>query len=104
MLVADPTFPGCVVRARILGMFSMRDEKGIDAKLICVLEHDPQWDGACDIDDVPEHLRNEIAHFFSIYKDLEPEKSTDVRGFEDRSGALAELASCRESYRATAVD
>ncbi len=85
-LVADPTFPGCVVRVRILGMFSMRDEKGVDAKLICVLEHDPQWDGAKDIGDVPEHLRNEIAHFFSIYKDLEPEKSTEVQGFADRGG------------------
>ena len=72
VLVADPTFPGCMVRVRILGMFSMRDEKGVDAKLISVLEHDPQWDGPRDIVDVPEHLRNEIAHFFSIYKDLEP--------------------------------
>ena len=70
-------------------MFSMRDEKGVDAKLICVLEHDPQWDGAHDIDDVPEHLRNEIAHFFSIYKDLEPEKSTEVQGFADRNRALS---------------
>ena len=85
-------------------MFSMRDEMGIDAKLICVLEHDPQWDGARDIDDVPKHLRNEIAHFFSIYKDLEPEKSTDVRGFEDRARALDELESCRKAHRASDVD
>jgi len=102
VLVADPTFPGCVVRVRILGMFSMRDEKGVDAKLICVLEHDPQWDGAHDITDVPEHLRNEIAHFFSIYKDLEPEKSTEVEGFADRGRALAELESCLEAYRSHA--
>ena len=95
-----PPFPGCVVRVRILGMFSMRDEKGVDAKLICVLEHDPQWDGAHDIGDVPEHLRNEIAHFFSIYKDLEPQKSTEVQGFADRASALAELESCRNAYRA----
>ena len=99
VLVADPTFPGCVVRVRILGMFSMHDEKGVDAKLICVLEHDPQWDGAHDITDVPEHLRNEIAHFFSIYKDLEPLKSTEVEGFADRARALAELEACREAYR-----
>jgi inorganic pyrophosphatase len=99
VLVADPTFPGCVVRVRILGMFSMRDEKGVDAKLICVLEHDPQWDDASDIGDVPEHLRNEIAHFFSIYKDLEPEKSTEVEGFAGRATALAELESCWRAYR-----
>jgi len=72
--------------------------------LIYVLEHDPQWDDAREIDDVPQHLRNEIAHFFSIYKDLEPEKSTEVRGFEDRDRALAELESCRVAYRAGSGD
>jgi inorganic pyrophosphatase len=100
VLVADPTFPGCMVRARILGMFSMRDEAGIDAKLICVLAHDPQWDHAMDIDDVPGHLRNEIAHFFSIYKDLEPEKSTEVRGYAGKDSALVELDNCRAAYAA----
>jgi inorganic pyrophosphatase len=100
VLVADPTFPGCMVRVRILGMFSMRDEKGVDAKLIAVLEHDPQWDDATDIEDVPLHLRNEIAHFFSIYKDLEPEKSTEVQGFSGRPEALAELAATRRAHQA----
>ena len=100
VLVADPTFPGCVVRVRILGMFSMRDEKGVDAKLIAVLEHDPQWDDATDIEDVPLHLRNEIAHFFSIYKDLEPEKSTEVQGFTGREEAVAELVAARHAYQA----
>ena len=100
VLVVDPTFPGCLVRVRVLGVLWMHDEAGPDAKLLTVLEHDPQWDDAHDIDDVPEHLRNEIAHFFSIYKDLEPEKSVEVRGFADRSSALAELDLCRIAYRA----
>jgi inorganic pyrophosphatase len=99
VLVADPTFPGCMVRVRILGMFSMRDEKGVDAKLISVIEHDPQWDDARDIEDVPDHLRNEIAHFFSIYKDLEPQKTVQVEGYAGRTAALEELAACREAYR-----
>ena len=81
-------------------MFCMRDEKGVDAKLICVLEHDPQWDDAQDIADVPEHLRNEIAHFFSIYKDLEPQKSTEVQGYADKAAAHAELQASRTAYRA----
>jgi inorganic pyrophosphatase len=102
VLVADPTFPGCVVRVRILGVFFMRDEAGLDAKLITVLEHDPQWDGAEDIGDVPAHLLNEIEHFFSIYKDLEPEKHTEVRGFEGRAAALSELEACREAYGTSA--
>jgi inorganic pyrophosphatase len=99
VLVADPTFPGCVVRARILGVFFMRDEAGLDAKLLTVLEHDPQWDQADDIGDLPTHLLNEIEHFFSIYKDLEPEKSTEVMGFEGRAAALKELDGCRVAFR-----
>jgi inorganic pyrophosphatase len=103
VLVADPTFPGCVVRARILGVFFMRDEAGLDAKLICVLEHDPQWDDAHDIDDIRPHMLNEIEHFFSIYKDLEPEKSTEVMGFEGHESALRELAACRAAYGDSAL-
>jgi len=80
-------------------VFFMRDEAGLDAKLLTVLEHDPQWDEAHDIDDLPRHLLNEIEHFFSIYKDLEPEKHTEVMGFEDRTAALKELEACREAYR-----
>ena len=104
VLVTDPTFPGCLVRVRIVGVFFMRDEAGLDAKLISVLEHDPQWDGAADIEDVPEHLRNEIAHFFSIYKDLEPGKSVSVEGFDDRAAALRELEACRAAYQAGYTD
>jgi inorganic pyrophosphatase len=100
VLVTDPTFPGCWVRARILGLFSMRDDKGYDAKLITVVEHDPQWDGAHDIEDVPVHLRNEIEHFFSIYKDLEPQKSSQVMGYEDRASALVELEKSRAACAA----
>lgn len=99
VLVADPTFPGCMVRARILGVFFMRDEAGLDAKLMTVLEHDPQWDNANDITDLPKHLLNEIEHFFSIYKDLEPEKHTEVQGFEGREAAMKELESCRAAWR-----
>jgi inorganic pyrophosphatase len=102
VLVTDPTFPGCLVRVRILGMFSMSDEKGPDDKLVAVIARDPQWDEASDIDDVPAHLRNEIAHFFSIYKDLEPHKQTEVHGYVGRKAALAELETCRAAYRAAA--
>ncbi|HUC04705.1 MAG TPA: inorganic diphosphatase [Acidimicrobiales bacterium] len=100
VLVADPTFPGCMVRVRVLGVFSMRDEEGVDAKLITVLEHDPQWDGSHDIADVPVHLRNEIEHFFSIYKDLEPKKGTEVHGYGGRAEALRTLAAARDAYAA----
>ena len=100
VLVADATFPGCLVHARALGVFWMRDEMGPDAKLITVLHRDPIWDSARDIADVPGHLLDEIEHFFSIYKDLEPGKQTETAGFEGRRAALAELESCRARYAA----
>src|SRR5271166_5504862 len=78
VLLEDPTFPGCLVRVRVVGVFFMRDEKGRDAKLITVLEHDPNYDRVRDLEDLPDHLLREIEHFFSIYKDLEPGKMTEV--------------------------
>jgi inorganic pyrophosphatase len=100
VLLADPTFPGCLVRVRLLGVFWMHDEKGPDAKLITVLEHDPNWDQASDLGDVPKHLLAEIEHFFRIYKDLEPGKQTVIDGFEGKAAALGELESCRSRFAA----
>jgi inorganic pyrophosphatase len=99
VLLADPTFPGCLVRVRVLGVFWMRDEAGADAKLLTVLEHDPNWDRAEDLGDLPGHLLSEIEHFFSIYKDLEPGKLSDVGGFEGAEAAWAEVERCRARFR-----
>jgi inorganic pyrophosphatase len=99
VLLEDPTFPGCLVRVRVLGVFWMRDEAGPDAKLLTVLARDPAWLEADDLGDVPGHLLDEIEHFFSIYKDLEPGKATATEGFEGRQQALDELEACRARYR-----
>jgi inorganic pyrophosphatase len=99
VLLSDPTFPGCLVRVRVLGVFWMRDEAGPDAKLLTVLEHDPNWDQATDLTDVPGHLLSEIEHFFSIYKDLEPGKMSDVGGFDGAGAAWTEVERCRARYR-----
>jgi inorganic pyrophosphatase len=101
VLLEDPTFPGCLVRARVIGVFWMRDEAGPDAKLLAVLAHDPVRERTHDIGDLPPYLLHEIEHFFSIYKDLEPGKMSETGGFEGRDAALAELASCRARYRET---
>jgi inorganic pyrophosphatase len=94
VLVADPTFPGCRVRVRPVGVFHMEDEKGVDQKLICVPLRDPVWSSTHDIHDVPSPLRREIEHFFQVYKDLE-EKRTETSGFGNRSEALDVLAAAR---------
>lgn len=91
VLVEEPTFPGCVVRARALGMFRMTDEKGPDDKVISVPAGDPRLDHLQDLYDLPEFDRLEIQHFFAVYKDLEPGKSVEGATWATRSEALAEI-------------
>ena len=77
VLLEDPTFPGCWVSARPVGVFWMEDEAGPDAKIICVPAGDPRWDDVQDIDELPDYLVDEIEHFFDMYKMLEPGKDID---------------------------
>ena len=83
----EPTFPGCLVEARPVAVFWMHDEKGPDAKVFAVPANDPRMSAIRDLEDVPSYLTSEIAHFFDIYKELEPDKSSDVRGWQDRAAA-----------------
>ena len=84
VLVGQPTFPGCVIEVRPVGVFHMTDEKGRDEKILCVPISDPHWNYVEALDDVPPHLLKEIEHFFTIYKQLE-EKQTSVQGWDDDS-------------------
>ena len=83
----EPTFPGCLVTARPIAVFWMLDERGPDAKVLTVSAHDLRMSAIRDLEDVPAHLTAEIGHFFNIYKQLEPGKSSDVRGWQDRAAA-----------------
>ena len=73
------------------------DDTGPDEKVLCVPDHDPRWQHLGDLADVPEHLLDEIAHFFSIYKDLE-QKRVDVHGWKDAAAAFQVLAEARGRY------
>ncbi len=77
VLVSEPTFPGCLINCRAIGMFRMRDEAGGDDKVLCVPANDVRRSHLRDIDDVRKYLRLEIEHFFTVYKDLEPGKSVE---------------------------
>jgi inorganic pyrophosphatase len=98
VLLDEPVFPGCWVSARPIGVFWMEDEKGPDAKIICVPLDDARWTDVRDLADMSEHLRREIHQFFDIYKTLEPGKSTSTIGFEGREAALGEIAAARARY------
>jgi inorganic pyrophosphatase len=101
VLLEEPTFPGCHVHARPVGVFLMRDEMGVDAKVLCVPASDPRSDQVIELTDVPEYERREIAHFFGIYKDLEPGKQTEPGGWADRAAAEAAIEEARARHRAT---
>jgi inorganic pyrophosphatase len=94
-LVGDPTFPGCRVRARPIGVFYMTDEKGADEKIICASSRDPSFVRVHDIHDLQPEYRDEIEHFFQVYKDLENRKKTATRGFGNRAEALEMIEAAR---------
>jgi inorganic pyrophosphatase len=96
VFVGEPTFPGCRIRARPIGLFRMRDEKGPDEKILCVPLRDPMWSNIRDLRDLNENLLNEIEHFFQVYKALE-RKEVSTEGFGDRAEALAVLDAARRA-------
>jgi inorganic pyrophosphatase len=91
VLLDEPTFPGCIVLCRAIGMFRMRDEAGGDDKLLCVPAADPRMEHLRDIHHVSEFDRLEIQHFFEVYKDLEPGKSVEGANWVGRTDAEAEI-------------
>ena len=96
VLLQEPTFPGCLILARPLGMFRMRDEMGIDDKVLFVPARDQRQDHMRDLGDVPEFYRLEIEHFFTVYKDLEPGKSVEGATWVDREAAEAEIVASQK--------
>lgn len=78
VLLEFPVYPGVGVKVRAVGVLPMEDDGGIDEKILCVPAKDPRWAHIQDIDDVPAQIKNELEHFFSHYKDLEPGKWVKV--------------------------
>lgn len=87
VMISEPTFPGCVVEARPIGLLNMVDEAGEDDKILAVAVGDPRYAEIEEIDDVPTHHLNEIAEFFQTYKSLEEGKKTEVLGWQGREKA-----------------
>lgn len=101
VLLEDPTFPGCHIRARPVAVLEMTDEAGRDLKVLCVPADDPRWSAIRDLDDVDPFLLNEVRHFFTVYKDLEPGKGSEIGDWSDRSTAVAAIAAARAAYPTT---
>jgi inorganic pyrophosphatase len=93
----DP-FPGCLIEVKPVALFRMRDENAEDNKILCVPHSDPNWSHIERLDDLPMSLRDEISHFFSIYKTPEW-KVVKVDGWYPREDALESIERARRRFR-----
>ncbi len=88
--INEPTFPGCVIEARPLGIFRMRDKGVPDDKILAVPATDPLFDEMRKLADIPAHYLEEVTHFFKVYKDLQHVR-VETMGWEEREIAGQEI-------------
>ncbi|MTI46398.1 MAG: inorganic diphosphatase [Firmicutes bacterium] len=98
VITTFPTFPGCLIKARIIGMFIMEDEKGRDEKILGVPSNDPRFENIRSLEDLENHILKEFEHFFSVYKNLE-EKEVIVKGWAGVEEAVKTIAKSRANYK-----
>jgi inorganic pyrophosphatase len=98
VLTSFPTFPGCVIDARIVGLLEMADDKGVDDKILAVAVNDPRFAHIKKLEQVNAHTLKEIAHFFATYKQLEG-KETTIGGWLPKADGERILAESRARYQ-----
>lgn len=100
VLSSQPLSTGTLVEARILGMLATEDEEGGDAKLVAApkAKVDPVYADFKTLDDVPEHLKNKVRHFYENYKSIEPGKWVKVTGWLPKDKAIAEILDAKARY------
>lgn len=99
VMVNEPTFTGCLIRARVIGLFKMIDKGANDFKVLGVPDTDPLFGEYRDLSDVPPHFLREVEHFFATYKQLEGSPTT-THGWTHAADGLAEVAAAVERFRA----
>lgn len=99
VMTRQPTFTGCLVEARPIGLFRMHDEKGEDEKILSVPAVDPRFSEVEKLEDMRPHRLREVEHFFSIYKDLE-DKQVEIIGWENRDSAYEAIERAIAAYQA----
>lgn len=93
VMMDQPTFPGCVIAARPIGMLEMIDGGDRDEKILCVPTEDPRYANVKTLADVASHRLDEIAEFFRTYKNLE-KKVTEILGWKDADQVAALVEKC----------
>ena len=103
VLIKEPTFPGCVLTARPIGLFRMLDQDAPDDKVLAVANADPNYADYHDIDDVPAHFLREVTHFFARYKDLEG-KRVQTLDWQPKTVAWQQIEHARQLYQTHHAD
>jgi len=97
VMVNEPTFSGCLIEARVVGLFRMRDRGANDFKVLAVPNTDPLFAEFQDVDDVPKHFLREVEHFFATYKQLEG-VTVETFGWSHREDAIEEVRGSVERF------
>ncbi|MEL6929724.1 MAG: inorganic diphosphatase [Cyanobacteria bacterium J06600_6] len=98
VMMDEPTFPGCVIAARPIGMLLMIDGGDRDEKILCVPAEDPRYNEVKSLKDVSPHRLEEIAEFFRTYKNLE-KKVTEIQGWKDVDAVTPLVEECIKAYK-----
>ncbi len=98
VLIDQPTFSGCIIKSRPIGIMKMIDTGDKDWKILAVPVDDPKYFDVNDITDIDQHTLDKIAEFFKTYKTLEGKK-VEVLGWEDKKSAKKELMRSIEMYK-----
>ena len=99
VLISEPTFPGCILSARPIGILKMSDEKGADDKILAVASKDPFFMQVYSVKDIYQHHLEEIAEFFRTYKGLEYGKNTEVLGWGSKDDAFECITKSMRLYK-----
>lgn len=102
VMVNEPTFSGCLIQARVVGLFRMKDRGANDYKILGVPDSDPLFAEYNDLEDVPQHFLREVEHFFATYKQLEGVEIL-TEGWAPNKAAWEEVAASVERYVKQAV-
>jgi len=98
VIMDEPTFPGCVIAARPIGMLLMIDGGDRDEKILCVPAEDPRYNEVKSLKDIAPHRLEEIAEFFRTYKNLE-KKVTEIQGWKDVDAVNPLVEQCIKAYK-----
>jgi len=97
VLTDEPSFTGCMIEVRPVALMRMEDQREADQKVIAVPQRNPRYEQIHAMDQIFTHVRREIEHFFTIYKELEG-RVTSVKGWSGAAEAHSNIGECRRRY------